>query len=127
MKRRVAAELEDEALHGGGGLAAEQAPDLGRAGEAEDADAPVVAGPRTIGGASPVTTLRTPAGMPARSASSASARAENGVWLRVDDDGAAGGQGRGGLAGDHGGGEIPGGDQCGDAGGLAPHDLRAVR
>jgi len=31
--------------------------------------------------AEPVTTLNTPAGMPARAASSASASAENGVWL----------------------------------------------
>ena len=37
----VAAELEDEALHGVGGLAVEQAADLGRAGEGEDADARV--------------------------------------------------------------------------------------
>ncbi len=34
-----------------------------------------------ISPAEPVTTLNTPLGMPARSASSASARAENGVWL----------------------------------------------
>ena len=60
---RVAAELQHQALHGVGGLAVEQAADLGRAGEGEDADA---AGPRsrrrTMVGASPVTTLKTPAG-----------------------------------------------------------------
>ena len=38
----MAAELEDEALHGVGGLAVEEAPDLGRAGEGEDADARVL-------------------------------------------------------------------------------------
>src|SRR5690606_32009063 len=34
-----------------------------------------------ISPAEPVTTLNTPLGIPARSASSASAKAENGVWL----------------------------------------------
>ena len=37
-ERCMAAELEHEALHGGGGLAVEEAADLGRAGEGEDAD-----------------------------------------------------------------------------------------
>ena len=67
--------------------------------------------------------------MPARSASSASARAEKGVsWLGWIDHGAAGGERGGGLAGDHRGGEVPGGDQGGDAGGLAPElDLGVVQ
>ena len=44
---------------------------------------------------SPVTTLSTPFGMPARSASSASASAESGVWLGgLDHHGAAGGERR---------------------------------
>src|SRR3954470_117428 len=64
----------------------------------------------------PVITLQTPAGMPARSARTASASAENGGWpRRPDHAGAAGSPAGASLAGDHGGREVPGRDGGEDA------------
>ncbi len=81
-----------------------------------------------IATASPVTTLNTPAGMPARCASSAIASAENGVCgAGLHDDRAAGGERRPGLARDHGGREIPRRDGGDDADGLSQHHDAFVR
>ena len=75
-----------------------------------------------IGPALPVTTLNTPPGTPARSASSARARARVGGGAGgLDHHGAAGGQGRADLAGDHRDREVPGRDRGAHAHGLLQH------
>jgi ParB family chromosome partitioning protein len=71
---------------------------------------------------SPTTTLRTPAGTPARSASSARASGEGGLLGRLDDHRATGGERRGCLAGDHRGREVPRRDRRADADRLTHHD-----
>ena len=72
-------------------------------------------------GASPVTTLKTPGGTAgALGELGERERREGGFGRGMDHHGAAGGEGGGGLAGDHRAGEVPGGDEGGDAGGLAP-------
>ena len=76
----------------------------------------------------PVTTLNTPGGMPARCASSASARCGQGRlagWLA--DEGAARGQRRAALARDHGSREIPWRDRTDHAHRLAQHEDALVR
>ena len=79
-ERRVAAELERQLLHRRRALRHQQLADLGRAGERQLADDRVRRSARRRSRtAEPVMTLKTPFGTPARSASSASASAENGV------------------------------------------------
>ncbi len=77
--------------------------------------------------AEPVTTLNTPAGIPARFASSASASAENGVWLAgfrtmVQPAASAGPA----FAGDHRRREVPRRDGGGNADGLLNHQQALV-
>ncbi len=74
------------------------------------------------------TTLKTPAGMPARSASTPSTMADSGVSFGgTRDEGTAGGQRGAGLAGDHRVGEVPRRDRGGDADRLLDDLMRLSR
>ena len=127
-ERRVAAELEADLLHRRGRLAHQQLADLGRAGEGRrSAPRDGRSAPRRSRCALPVTTLRTPGGMPARSASTASASAVSGVSLAgLHHHRAAGGERRADLARDHRGREIPRRDRRDDADRLADDDDAGV-
>ncbi len=113
----------------GAHCAGDQPADLGRAGEAQGADArrPRTACP-TIVAASPVTTLNTPAGRPARSPEFRQGqRRQRRLGRGMRDDGAAGGKRGRRLAGQHRRREIPRRDDADDAKRLAPHDHLGAR
>ncbi len=120
-ERRVATELQRHALERRRALRRQHAADLGRAGEGHLAYQRIGrSAHRRWRAASPVTTLKTPAGTPARAARSAIANADSGVCIGgLDDDGAARGERRSYLARDHGGRKIPGRNGSADTDRLA--------
>jgi hypothetical protein len=74
----------------------------------------------------PVTTLNTPAGMPARWPVQPGPGRRTGLRSRLEHHGATGGQGRAGFTGDHRGREVPRGDGGGHADRLLDHDQALV-
>ena len=121
-ERRVAAELERHLLHRLRALRHQQLADLGRAGERQLAHARIAVSTPPISRAGPVSTLNTPAGMPARCGELG--ERERGVGRlrrRLADDRAAGGERGRDLARDHRRREIPRRDRGDDADRLAQH------
>ena len=124
---RIAAEFEADLLDGRRALRHQHAADFGRAGEGQRTDDGVRGHLRADLAREPVMTEKTPAGMPARSASSASARAESGVSLAGLQTKAQPAASAGpGLAGDHRIGEVPRRDGGDDAHRLLDHDHAAI-
>ncbi len=121
-ERRVAAEFERHLLDRGRGLRHQDAADFGGAGKADVAHGGALAehfanGNGVVGvGAEHVEHACGDAG--ALGQFGGGQRREGGEFCGFDDHGAARGQGRRHLAGDHGEREVPGGDGCADANGL---------